>query len=321
MRNYLSQIANRARGIAETDHIKPTSQGWPVTRSEGVSDPFEEIEVVQNPPAQVPEANAEPLVADRVPDDVILPDAPGREKRAPDTPVQSYVPFEQPIRLSPRPSPDFAVPPPSHETEGEIIEHSGQDQSDRLPPHPVQENITASDMEDVPLDIDQPVPGDTDNVQYTKEKESVSHRPIAHSLPPGDLGLDTGDSMLDTRYQHPASGIQNLASSIQHPASGIQHPASSIQHPVSSIQQTDQDEREPLSELRPRPPISPVTSPVHRSDSQEKRLVIGRLRVEVVKPPLVTTQKRTVRIAPRRQQPQRESGISRSKLRFGLGQI
>jgi hypothetical protein len=312
MRNYLSQIVNRARGMAETDHIKPASQGWPVGSTEGVSDPFEQIELVKSSPAQVPEEKAEPLTADRRPDDVILPDAPGQEKRA-DTPGAPYVPSEQPTRPSPRPSPDFAVPPLTHEKEGEIIEQPGQDQSDRLPPHPVPESSTASDVKDVPPEIKQPIPKDIDNAQYTKEEKGVSHQPTVHSLPPGDLGLDTRDWRLKTGDSMPVS-------SIQYPASSIQHPASS-EYPSIEAGQTDRSEREPVSELSPRPPISPVTPPVYGKDSQEKRLVIGRLKVEVVKPPPVVTQKRAVRIAPRRQQPQRESGISRSKLRFGLGQM
>ena len=295
MRNYLSQIVNRARGMAETDHIKPTGQGWPVARAEAVSDPFEEIEFVESSPAQVPVKNAEPLTADRIPDDVILPDTRGQEKRSSD------VPSEQPIRLSPRPSPDFAVPPLPYEREGEITEQRAPDQSDRLPPHPVPESSTASDVEDVPPETDQPVPRDIDNVQYTKEKESVSHQPIAHSFPPGDLGLETGDLGLETRSEPVV-------------------PRSS-EYPLEEASQTDRGKREPVSELSPRPPITPVTSPIHRKDSQENRLVIGRLKVEVVKSPPVITQKRAVRIAPRRQQPQRESGISRSKLRFGLGQM
>jgi len=306
MRNYLSQIVNRARGMAETDHIKPTSQGWPVARSEGVSDPFEEIEFVKSSPAQVPEKNAEPLTADRISDDVILPDTPGQEKRASDVPGPSYGPSEQPTRLSPRPSPDFKVPPLPDEKEDEIIEQPGPDQSDRLPPHPLPESSTASDVKDVPPEIKQPIPKDIDNAQYTKEEKGVSHQPTAHSLPPGDLGLDTRDWRLKTGDSMPVSSIQ--------------HPASS-EYPSTEAGKTDRSEREPVSELSPRPPISPVTPPAYRKDSQENRLVIGRLRVEVVKSPPVTTQKRTVYITPRRQQLQRESGISRSRLRFGLGQM
>jgi hypothetical protein len=287
MRNYLSQIVNRARGVAETDHIKPTSQGWPVAHAEAVSDPFEEIESVESSPAPVPEENAESLTADRVPEDAILPDTPGQEKRSSD------VPSEQPSRLSPRPSPDFKVPPLSDEKEDETTEQLAPDQSDNLPPHPVPESSTASDVKDVPPEIKQPIPRDIDNAQYAKEEKGVSQQPTAHSLPPGDLELETRDWILETEDSMP----------------------------VSSIRQTDRGEREPVSELRPRPPISPVTPPVYRKDSQENRLVIGRLRVEVIKAPPVTTQKRAVRITPRRQQPQPESGIFRSKLRFGLGQM
>jgi hypothetical protein len=292
--------------MAETDHIKPTSQGWPVTRSEGVSDPFEQIELIKSSPAQVPEKNAEPLTTDRRPDEVILPDTPGQEKRASEAPEQSYVPSQQPVRLSPRPSPDLEVPPSPGEKENQITEQPVPDQSDGLPPHPVQESFAVSDVKDVSPETEQPVSGDIDNVQYMNDEEHVSHQPIVHSLSSGDVRPDTGYSMLDARYQNPESRIR--------------YPASS-EYPSTETGQTDQDERESLSELRPRPPISPVTSPVYRKDSQEKRLVIGRLRVEVVKPPPVTTQKRAVRINPRRQQPQREIGLSRSKLRFGLGQM
>jgi len=302
MRNYLSQIVNRARGMAETDHIKPTSQGWPVPRSEGVSDPFEEIEFVKSSPAQVPVKNAEPLTVDRIHDDVILPDTPGQEKRS------SGVPSKQPIRLSPRPSPDFTVPPVSDEKKDEITEQRAPDQSDRLPPHHIQESFTPPDVKDVPPEIKQPVPRDIDNVQYTKEKESVSHQPIAHSLPPGDLRLETGDLRLETGDLRLETRSEPVV------------PRSS-EYPLEEASQTDRGERKPVSELSPRPPISPVTSPVYGKDSQEKRLVIGRLRVEVVKSPPVIAQKRAVRITPRRQQPQRESGISRFKLRFGLGQM
>lgn len=310
MRNYLSQIAQRARGMAETDHIKPTSQGWPVARSEGISDPFEEIEFVKSSPTQVPEEKAELLTADRISDDVILPDTPGQEKHASDVPGPSYVSSEQPVRLSPRPSPDSAVPPLPHEREGEVTEQPGPDQSDRLPPHPAPESSAASDVEDVPPEINQPVPRDVDNVQYMKEEEHVSDQSIVHSLSTGDLRLETGDLP-----DKPEPAERRISKPVV--------PRSS-EYTLGEAGKTDRDEREPVSELTelsPMPPISPVTSPVYRKDSQEKRLVIGRLKVEVVKPPPVITQKRTVRVTPRRQQPQRESGISRSRLRFGLGQM
>ncbi len=304
MRNYLSQIAHRASGMAETDYIKPASQGWPVGSAEAVPDPFEQIEFVKSSPAQVPEKNAEPLTADRISDDVVLPDTPGQEKRTSDTPGPSYVSSEQPtklfekrpVRLSPRLSPDFTIAPLPREKEGEIIEQPAQDQSDRLPPHRVPESSTASDVEYVSPETDQPVPRDGNSPQSSVN----SHQPIGDSRP------ETGDFRLATQYQYPASSIQHQVS-----------PG----YPSTEAGQTDRNEREPVSELRPRPPINPVTSPVYKKDSQEKRMVIGRLKVEVVKPPPVITQKRAVRTAPRRQQRQRESGVSRSRLRFGLGQM
>lgn len=306
MRNYLSQIVARANGISESTPMKPGIRSWPPSHSEESSDPFEEaIEPTiaattpQSPPRQTDFLeNTNSFMADQSPEMMVSPGLLNSKRSSSlRTPGQFMIPLEQPARSS-------------------------------------------SDGKNKSVNVDQPSGG---------EKPNNLNNPVSRATKRTGKVIFDSESLTPLRPVFVETNVARTQSaeqvrddelSIKEEGQIIHETAPPLLEPVKHSspepltpqlfpffsrenKEMSRSSDMPVSELRPRQPNNVIPFLVSKMENKEQRLVIGRLTVEVVPPP-VTTKQATVRTTTPhtgKPQPRREVRNSHYKLRFGLGQM
>lgn len=325
MRDYLSQIVARTKGIPESAPIKPAIQSRPASGLADVSNPFEEEAELMggaeerelSPPRQTePARDANSLIEDHNRDGMIPSSLPGFMERPPsDSSGQSDMPLHQPDRLLPRSSQakpsEVLLSPPDEESE----------------PPSIGERVSRV-TEEAPQAI-----RDSESLAFVKPvsfEARATHRP-----PPAQ---DLRDQLPMESDEQDEPSLEQVEHSVSEPVAHELPASPSVAHepPASPLIEDEQMDRVvdgftpsslsvdmPVPELRPKPPIDSTLFSIPKKDSTERRLIIGNLKVEVVPPPPVTTEQAPVRSTSRtaRSQSRQEVSSSRDKLRFGLGQM
>lgn len=311
MTNYLARIATRANGTSDFESIKPVIRSWPIDNSGNNSNPFKE----------------EIVLADIFPDheDMPLPEDRSLPQPKAENPAISLPSFFEKNRHGNIDQPVFDQP-------DKIIHRS---------PFPFGESVTPlspSDEVNRSINIDQPVADekpegiDTPATKKTGQAEKVvldpeSFSPVRHSS-------------FKTRSIHKKPLIQDLENKIVIKEQHIPEPDKTNLGPVQQLtpesdvpelspdgskknKRSDSESDAPVQILRPPAPIDSTPAPIQKTSKREPRLVIGRLKVEVVTPPPEKPKQTAVRAAPRAVKSARSSERSSfsSKLRFGLGQV
>lgn len=363
MRSYLLQIATRASGIPETAPIKPVTQIWPAINLENNSNPFEEvIEPLSESSLGFDEQaarsvgltdllnNTVPSTVNLTPEDVILPNPPSYRGRQPaNIPGRSNIP--------PRPSEDFSPSNPSDDTVFSLspteVENSSPSGNQAILPQ--TENKSSSGDPVIPSqtpnypsgEVVVPMPSPQPENRFSNTDSAiVSEKPIAVdnfvSVEKATEVISDLERTLPIRpdsFERRATEYQGRSKSVaQHPSAHAQPSREPDTPGLNAVQQSKFEPTAPklsmspsrnreddmsVPTLRPMTSIQPGPLLTPRAERTEQRLVIGRLKVEVVAPPEMTAQQTNARPARRavRQQPRHEENRYRSKLRFGLGQL
>lgn len=310
MRNYLSQIVAKTNGIPESIPIKPGIRSWPPSHSEKSSDPFEEVveplRDINRPefsPGQTASLeNTDSLTPNQGSEEMI---SPGK------TAEQFHIPLAQSARLMPYiPFPDSTVSLSPSGKENKFV------------------NIEQSIVDGKPESNEQPA------LRHTEKPGKVIFD-SENQAPVGPVFVETNvtHEQFAKQDQHAELSLKEVRPKIRQPD---EPPVESLKHsspePLTpgalvsfsrKTEETNQSTDMPVSELRPRPAGISIQPSIPKMENKEQRLVIGRLKVEVVAPP-VTTKQATVRTTTPhtgKSQPRREVSNSHYKLRFGLGQM
>ena len=309
MTNYLTRIAIRAKGTSDSESIKPVIRIWPIDNSGNNSNPLQE-EIA--PACVFPDHEDRPL-----PEDRSLPQV------KPENPAISLPPFgekNRPVNIG-QPifnQPDKIIhPSPSGES---IVSLSPSDKVNR------STNIDQP-VADEKLDgIDTPAPkktGKTEKIIIDSESFSLLRNPsfesgLIHKQP---LIQDLENKIVIKEQHIPEPDKTNLGQ-IRQSTSESDVPELSP-NASKENKRVDRQSDVPVQMLRPPAPIELMPSTVPQKTKKEPRLVIGRLKVEVVTLPSVKPKQTAVRAAPRAVKSAlsgKRSSFS-SKLRFGLGQV
>lgn len=306
MRNYLSQIVARANGISESTPMKPGIRSWPPSYSEESSSPFEEaIEPTiaattpQSPPGQTDFLeNTNSFMADQSPEMMVSPGLLNSKRSSSlRTPGQFMIPLEQPARSS----------SDGKNKSVNVDQPSGGEKPNNLN-NPVSRATKRTGK--VIFDSENPAP-----VRPVFVETNVTHEQFVKQDRHAELSLKEERPKIRQPDEPPVE-------SLKHSSPGPLTPGAQVSF-SRKTEETNQSTNVPVSELRPRPPNNVIPFPVSKMENKEPRIVIGRLKVEVVPPP-VTTKHATVRTTTPhtvKPQPRREVSNSHYKLRFGLGQM
>jgi len=309
--NYLARIVTRAKGTSDYESIKPVIRSWPIDNSVNDSNSFKE---------EIAPGYIFPDHEDRT-----LPEYRSLPQVKPENPVISLPPFDEKNRHGNIDQPVFGQP-------DKIIYASPSPSGEYVVP------LSPSDEANMSVNIDQPVANqkpegiDTPASKKTGKAEKVvsdseSFSPVRHPF-------------FKTRPIHEEPLIQDLGNKIVIKEQHIPEPDKTNLGPVQQStpesdvpelfpdglkenKRSDRQSDAPVQILSPPAPIDSTPPTVPKKTNREPRLVIGRLKVEVVTPPSAKPKQTAVRAAPRAVKPApsgERSGFS-SKLRFGLGQV
>lgn len=296
MRNYLSQIVAKTNGMSESTPMKPGIRSWPPSHSEKSSDPFEEV-VEPSKDITMPEFSSGQTVFLKNTDS-LTPNQGSEEMISPGkTAEQFHIPLAQSARLMPHvPSSDSTV------------SLSPLGKKNKLA------NIEQSIVNRTSEDNEQPI------LRHTEKPGKV----IFDSENPAPVRPVFVEPNVTHEQHNPA--IRESSKTILKPVRQATDESTATDlspHESKTHEKKKQPDKLPVQELRPTAPITATLfSPAKPADT-EPRLVIGRLKVEVLPPP-VTTEQATVRTTTPhtgKSQPRREVSNSPYKLRFGLGQM
>lgn len=311
MTNYLARIATRANGTSDFKSIKPVIRSWPIDNSDSSSNPFKE-EIA--PDYIFPDHEDRPLPEDRSllqpkPENSAISLPPYDEKNRPVNIGQPV--FDQPDRIIhrfPFPSGESVVP------------------------------LSPSDEANMSVNIDQPVADqkpegiDTPASKKTGKAEKVIINSERFS-PLRKLSFETGsihkqpliqdlENKIVIKEQHVPEQDKTNLGLIQQSIPESDMPELSPDGSKEN-KRSDRQSDAPVQILSPPAPIDSTPPTVPKKTNREPRLVIGRLKVEVVTPPSAKPKQTAVRAAPCaiKLAPSGERSGFSSKLRFGLGQV
>ena len=311
MTNYLARIVTRAKGTSDSESIKPVIRSWPIDNSGNNSNPFKE-EIA--PACVFPDHEDMPL-----PEDISLPQV------KPENPVSSLPPFDEKNRHGNIDQPVFDQP-------DKIIHASPSPFGESVTPLSPSNEVNRSINIDQPVADEKPEGIDTPATKKTGQAEKVvldpeSFSPVRHS------SFKTGSIHKQTLIQDLENKIvikeQHIPEQDKTNLGPIQQltPESDVPELFSDgskeNKRSDSESDAPVQMLNPPPPIDSTPPTIPKKTKMEPRLVIGRLKVEVVTPPSAKPKQTAVRAAPRAVKSARSSERSSfsSKLRFGLGQV
>jgi hypothetical protein len=310
MKRYLSRLAARAGGIPagapvnESNHIKPIIHQWTARETAANSNPFKEINKPMNP---VPNTN--PFHIDKKPGDMILNEQTQLKHTPPHHDVTPFIPTET-VTSYPIKQPEVS---------------RGQESVVPNPPPSPQKsealNVYKPSVEDKIADpfqggtAETGKPGVADTVKPENKQKIVS--PVSEA----------------TRFIHRQVSIQSVEDKRSMKEQVIRETTKpgkeTVLQPAADSAAATKDKRvngsinAPVSELRPVSPNNAVKFIPLKKENREPRLVIGRLKVEVVTPQPVTTQPTVIQKVTRVKESRPASagyGVF-SKMRFGLGQV
>jgi hypothetical protein len=308
--NYLAKIVTRAKGTYDSESIKPVIRSWPIDNSGNNSNPFKE-EIA--PACVFPDHEDRPLPEDR-----------SLAQVKSENPAISLPPFDEknkPVNIG---QPIFNHP-------DRIIHPSSFPFGESVTPLSPSIEVNRSINIDQPVADQKPEGIDTPATKKTGQAEEVVLDPESFS-PPRNPSFETGlihkqpliqdlENKIVIKKQHVPEQDKTHLGPIQQSTSEPKVPELS---PTGSKENKRLDRKSaPVQMLRPPAPIDSTPAPIQKTSKREPRLVIGRLKVEVVTPPSAVKKQPQIRKISRSfKSQQRHNKInSGSKLRFGLGQI
>ena len=310
MTNYLGRLLQRAAGETPTEPLRPLIQNWP---SPAISDAFETViaEPELDPgSAPQPAPPAEPPARSRA----TMPRHPASSPAAePGTPPVEELPTARgPSQRRDGPSaiPSVTQPAgrtsPSDSTRSPWARSPADAGRGQIVPH-----------QDMGAEIVRPRrPGGRDGIPMA-EDTAAEPRPAAGRKDAEPTASAPRPPAFEAPRTEDAPSLESPRVVERPRSEAVEAPT--VRPRTQALGQKEATYREPAPLLQPPspPPLQPQPVP-----SEQPRLVIGNLRVEVVPPTAETSRPQPVRTVQRVEPAQRPGPLRRSsKLRFGLGQM
>jgi hypothetical protein len=314
MRSYLSQIAGRATGDYKLALIRPVARDLPADSALSDQNPFEEVietrNLNQNRVDEVAPSSSESDAPVTAESSDVYPDSADRPSRSdglpssvkqadPDGPILPTRGFtdENPREISVSSSQEEK---PSRDSDGaseRVIIKPALPEVDSTEASPHIDEVSELLARDYKAEDDRRP--DSRDMEQVELSISPSADVIPDSETKGTYRQFTGTPLVPERQE----GLN------------LDEP------PTSRLFEGLSGDSAAVPKLQPKMPGNPVSPPVFQRGDREPKLVIGRLKVEVVAPPPTPPEREIVRVISHTPEPQRENSSSRCKLRFGLGQI